>query len=26
MISQRQNDSLPKDFENEPDMGMQAFM
>ncbi len=26
MISQRQNDSLPKNFENEPDMGMQAFM
>jgi hypothetical protein len=26
MISQRQNDSLPKDFENQPDMGMQAFM
>ncbi len=26
MISQRQNDSLPKDFENEPDAGMQAFM
>jgi hypothetical protein len=26
MISQRKNDSLPKDFENEPDMGMQAFM
>ena len=26
MISQRQNDSLPKDFENEPDMGIQAFM
>jgi len=26
MISQRQNDSLPKDFENEPDMGMKAFM
>jgi hypothetical protein len=26
MISQRQNDSLPKDFENEPNMGMQAFM
>jgi hypothetical protein len=26
MISQRQNDSLPVDFENQPDMGMQAFM
>jgi len=26
LISQRQNDSLPIDFENEPDMGMQAFM
>ena len=26
MISQRQNDSLPKDFENQPDMGVQAFM
>ena len=26
MISQRQNDSLPIDFENQPDMGMQAFM
>jgi len=26
MISQRQNDSLPTDFENQPDMGMQAFM
>ena len=26
LISQRQNDSLPIDFENQPDMGMQAFM
>ncbi len=26
MISQRQNDSLPVDFENQPDTGMQAFM
>ena len=26
MISQRQNDSLPIDFENQPDMGTQAFM
>jgi hypothetical protein len=26
MISQRQNDSLPTDFENQPNMGMQAFM
>ena len=26
LISQRQNDSLPVDFENQPDQGMQAFM
>ena len=26
LISQRQNDSLPIDFENQPDQGMQAFM
>jgi hypothetical protein len=26
LISQRQNDSLPIDFENQPDTGMQAFM
>jgi len=26
LISQRQNDSLPIDFENQPDRGMQAFM
>ena len=26
LISQRQNDSLPIDFENQPDLGMQAFM
>jgi hypothetical protein len=26
LISQRQNDSLPIDFENQPDMGIEAFM
>ena len=26
LISQRQNDSLPIDFENQPEQGMQAFM
>ena len=26
MISQRKNDGLPIDFENQPDMGMDAFM
>jgi len=26
LISQRQNDGLPIDFENQPDQGMQAFM
>ena len=26
LISQRQNDSLPVDFENQPDQGAQAFM
>ena len=26
LISQRKNDSLPIDFENQPDTGMQAFM
>ena len=26
LISQRQNDSLPIDFENQPDQGIQAFM
>ena len=26
LISQRQNDGLPIDFENQPDTGMQAFM
>jgi hypothetical protein len=26
LISQRKNDSLPIDFENQPDQGMQAFM
>ena len=26
LISQRQTDSLPVDFENQPDQGMQAFM
>ncbi len=26
MISQRQNDGLPIDFENQPDAGMGAFM
>ena len=26
LISQRQNDSLPVDFENQPDQGMQAFI
>ena len=26
MISQRQNDGLPIDFENEPDKGLEAFM
>jgi hypothetical protein len=26
MISQRKNDGLPIDFENEPDQGLGAFM
>jgi len=26
LISQRQNDSLPIDFENQPDMGIEAFI
>ena len=26
LISQRQNDSLPIDFENQSEQGMQAFM
>jgi hypothetical protein len=26
MISQRKNDGLPIDFENQPDAGMSAFM